>query len=185
MKRGFKAEAERKSIQLRKDMNLKYTDKLCGFELAQFLDVTIKTPSEIIGLEPYRLHNLLHNGKSEFSAVVLPSGKDSFWIIHNPTHTAERQQSNICHELAHIICGHEFSSEDIQDLPLPLRDFNKLHEDEAIYLGGCLQLPRKALSWAINKGMSKDDISSYYEASPEMVRYRINITGLNRIYARL
>jgi len=185
MKRGFKAEAERRSLQFRKDMDLKYTDKLCGFELAEFLGVTVKIPSEIAGLEPYRLNNLLHNGKSEFSAVVLPSGNESFWIIHNPTHTPERQQSNICHELAHIICEHEFDSGNVQDLPLFLRDYNKLHEDEANYLGGCLQLPRETLSWAINKRMSKDDISSYYGASIEMVRYRINITGLNRKYARL
>jgi hypothetical protein len=47
-------------------------------------------------------------------------------------------------------------------------------------LGGCLQLPREALLWALKRGMTKNEIADFYEASIQMVTKRINETGVIR-----
>jgi Zn-dependent peptidase ImmA (M78 family) len=85
------------------------------------------------------------------------------------------------HELAHNICGHETSkSQQINGLGLLLREYNEEQEKEAEWLGSCLQLPRKALVWALNKKMSYEEISEYFQASEDMVRFRINTTGVKK-----
>jgi len=110
--------------------------------------------------------------------VTIPVG-ESYIIVHNPTHTPARQQSNLMHELAHILCGHKISeSKEIIELPKCLRDFNEEKENEANWLGGCLQLPRPALLYCLRHKMNIDDIAKQYNCSTEMAKYRINITGV-------
>lgn len=96
-------------------------------------------------------------------------------IVYNPTHSPARHQSNIMHEMAHVILEHPmvgFSPE----TGLPLRD--PRCEDEAIYLGSCLQIPRIGLQWAVNQGYDREKIAEYFGASIEMVRFRSNMTRI-------
>jgi len=55
-------------------------------------------------------------------------------------------------------------------------------------LGGCLQIPRPALLWALRRQMTTPEIADHYGASEKMVRYRRNVTGVDaqmgRTYAR-
>lgn len=125
------------------------------------------------------LKHLLAEGSNNWSAVTIPIGRNKYWIIHNNTHTHSRQQSNLMHELAHIICGHKVDDAKLNlGLSGFLRDYNEEQENEAEWLGACLQLPRPALLWALKKGMSQNDIADYFNASIEMTRFRINITGV-------
>lgn len=85
------------------------------------------------------------------------------------------------HELAHILCEHEPSKLVQIDPSIPvLRTFDPVQEDEAIWLGGCLQLPRPALLWAIRRGMDNTAIEKHFCASDDIVRYRRQITGVDR-----
>lgn len=172
LRRGFKSEANRTAIAYRTALGLEPTDKMCGFELAKHMGVKIYTLLDFNVLES-EMH--LYN---EWSAVTLPNRNGDRIIIHNHSHSPERQQSNLMHELSHIICGHKMRETEIKfDFGL-MRDFDKEQEDEANCLGGCLQLPRESLLWAIKKGMNKSDISKYYMASTPMVTKRINETGV-------
>lgn len=47
------------------------------------------------------------------------------------------------------------------------------------YLGGCLQIPRRGLLWAIQRQMTQTEIAVHFHASEEMVRFRSNVTGVN------
>ena len=64
-------------------------------------------------------------------------------ISASPSQTSEsRIQSDIMHELAHVLLGHKM--EEINpSLGFPLRKYDQSQEDEAEWLGGCLQLPSK------------------------------------------
>ncbi|WP_405610902.1 ImmA/IrrE family metallo-endopeptidase [Polaribacter sp. Asnod1-A03] len=84
------------------------------------------------------------------------------------------------HEFSHIICVHKMRETEFQFDFLLMRDFGEEQEDEANCLGGCLQLPKESLLWALKKGMNKSDISNYYGASVPMVTKRINETGVMR-----
>lgn len=152
--------------------------------MCRLLNIPIYTPSDIPGLSNEYQAELLNDGASHWSAVSIFNGT-SHIIIHNPTHTPARQQSNLMHELAHILCEHKLSeSEKIVGLPEALRDFNEEKENEANWLGGCLQLPRPALLYCMRKGLSIDDIATHYNCSVEMAQYRINITGVKIQMAR-
>ncbi len=178
---GFKKWSDDTTIRLRKELELLPSSALCAFDLCNHLNIPIFEPNMIKGLDAKKLNHLLNEGSSDWSAATIPLGVDKNIIIHNTQHSAPRQQSNLMHELAHILCEHKVPSE-IINLGLSgfLRHHNEEQENEANWLGACLQLPRPALLWALKKEMSEEDISTHFNASAEMVRYRINITGVRK-----
>ncbi len=79
------------------------------------------------------------------------------------------------HEFAHILLKHRFNTVDPETM-LPQRNQND--EDEATYLGGCLQIPRRGLLWAAQRKMPLQAIALHFGASEEMVRFRSNVTSV-------
>lgn len=180
LRRGFKAESERMSASLREEMGLKTHDPLNAFDLAKHLKIPIYEPHDF-GLSKKELSLLL--GPSGWSAFTLVNRNKKKVIVHNNQQSDHRQQANIMHELSHILCKHENASSsglyDNYRLPSYMREYNYVQEEEAKFLGGCLQLPRECLLWAIGRqGMSKKQISDHYMASGQMVTFRINTTGI-------
>ena len=117
----------------------------------------------------------------EWSALTMKTRLGNKIIIHNPYHSSGRQQSNIMHELAHIICEHTLPTYDYGfKIPMGMRHYNELQEEEARCLGETIQLPRKALEWATKANMSVPAIANHFLASEEMVSYRLNISGVTR-----
>lgn len=180
--RGFKSKAERTSIAIRKELGVIAEAPLCGFKLAEYLNVKVYTPSEIF--PPDTDIEALVGTKSKdngWSALTMQTGNGNKIIIHNHLHAPTRQQSNLMHELAHIICEHK-KPESNKDITLPffMRDYDKQQEGEANYLGSALQISREGLIWALKKRMAPVDIAEYYNASLAMVTLRINSTGVKR-----
>lgn len=177
-KRGFKADSERKADLFRKNLNIESHEPLPAKSLAEHLGLKILTPNDILESNSSNLRIL--NNSNGWSALTLPCQSGGKIIIHNEYHSIMRQESNIMHELAHNICKHEVQNRTIlSEMGILMREFNEEQEREAEWLGSCLQLPRKALEWAILKmKMQESDISDYYTASIEMVRFRINTTGI-------
>jgi hypothetical protein len=82
------------------------------------------------------------------------------------------------HEMAHVICAHKPQGfESVADLGLMLRRFDREQEEEADWLGRCLQLPRPVLGWCLNRSYTHQQISDHCLASEELVRYRLNASG--------
>ena len=180
LRHGFKAEAERISLGLREEMGLKDYSPLDAFELAEHMGIPVFTPAGL-GLPQSHINNLVDS--SGWSAFTLINKRGQKIIVHNNMQSNSRQQSNIMHELSHILCKHSNANTvDLYkeyNLPSYMREFDESQEAEAIYLGACLQLPRASLLWAIaSQNMSKKEISGYYTASSEMVTFRINTTGV-------
>lgn len=176
--RGFKTKADKQSVSLREELGIKQYEPICAFDLCKHLGIKILTPDKV----PEFLQSDINQMDSDlWSAVTLNLGKEKNLIIHNPKHSPKRQQSNLMHEVSHVLCGHKTSNDPIV-LMLSgfLRNHNENDENEAEWLGSCLQLPRPALIWALKRGMSLDEITDHYNASIEMVRYRINITGVKK-----
>ena|ERR1035437_1540602 len=102
-------------------------------------------------------------------------------IIHNPYHSVARQQSDMMHEIAHIICKHERIEKEYDfEIPFGLREFDKVQEEEAKCLGSTLQLATPCLLWANKKSMTTEAIAEHFNASKNMVTYRMNMTGIAR-----
>lgn len=178
-KRGFKKFADDKSIELRKALGIKPTHPLAGLRLAEHLKAKVLYPTDVPELDPHSLNCLLRGHDSEWSGVALHVKNQPIIIINNSQSLA-RQESTIMHELSHIICEHQMGEFKLLSEGIFLRDFNMEHEAEAEWLGGCLQLPGVALYYCHKDGLSMKDIAEKFNASIDMVRFRMNMCGIGR-----
>lgn len=177
-KHGFKARAERISTSFRKDLDVSESEPLSSFLLAKHLKIELLTPLQIFGNECVSFKTLTEPPGSEcWSAITIESENRNF-VIYNDCHSDGRTESNIMHELAHVILKHEMAEIDVT-LGLPLRKYNPEHEMEAEWLGACLQLPKPALmKYYVFKNNTIPQIASIFNASVAMVNYRVRVSGV-------
>lgn len=174
LRRGFKTEAENRSLQLRSELGLKPYDYLSARQLAGYLGIMVYGVDEIPGLECSDIE-LICSG--DVSAIAIVSCIPRV-IIYNHLHAPTRQESDLMHEIAHCDLKHRaIRKEETQSFLLHSYDLTQ--EEEAAWLGGCLQIPRDGLIWAIKQGMDNLTIASLFNASRQMVTYRRSITGIN------
>lgn len=183
--RGFKAWCENVAIQQRRDLDLQPTDPLDPWQLAKHLGIDVHTPSEIPGLDPACLETLLKEDPDSWSAVTISAGSKDV-IILNSSHSGGRPASDLTHELAHILLGHEPARIDLtDDGVLMLSTYDKKQEEEANWLAGCLLLPRDALIVIRSQGVDSNTAARRYGVSRQMLIYRQNVTGVDYQLARV
>lgn len=182
--RGFKSWAELTALSLRRELDRAPHDPLDVQKLAEFLDVDTCTPHQVLGMPAEALDQLLQRDPWGWSAVsLLVDGRGL--IIYNPRKSPGRRSSDLSHELAHFIIGHEPSSLILsQDGSLAMRSFDQKQEDEANWLAGCLLLPREALVWSRRSRLSVQAIAERYEVSEPLVNFRLNISGVEFQFGR-
>lgn len=104
-RRGFKSEANQIARQIRAELGLKFSDPLNPFELATYLEIKVMPISNLGEDAPEAIKHFQSDGKFEFSAATIFLGSERL-ILHNDSHTAGRQSSNIAHELSHGLLHH-------------------------------------------------------------------------------
>jgi hypothetical protein len=185
MRRGFKTWAEQQAIVQRCNLGLAADAPLPAARLASYLDVIVVGPEQIPGMSPEHLECLLQRDRSSWSAITV-SMNACMMIIHNTEHAPTRQESNLMHEMGHIICKHTPTElMRVGGLPFLLREYNADQEEEASWLGACLQLPRSALWTAVRRRMTTAEMVQYFQASEDLIRFRRQMTGVNRQFSRL
>jgi Zn-dependent peptidase ImmA (M78 family) len=143
--------------------------------LANHLGVEVLSQFDVLGLSDVDLTNL--NGSNSWSGASFICN-DQPVILYNGNHSDARNESTIMHELSHIILKHEPRiDEKMKHLGLLLRNYDNIHENEANWLGGCLQIPFDGLVSAILRGKTIDQIASQYLASLDMAKFRLNKSG--------
>ena len=97
------------AIGLRRELGLSNVDPLPPHDLSEYLNVRILSLTDIPDLEPEDVHQLLTVDPDSWSAItVTVDGKEA--IITNPHHSGGRSSTDIMHELAHLLLGHELSA---------------------------------------------------------------------------
>ena len=177
MRRGFKTWSEEQALAFRVALNLRPDSPLPAERLAEYLGVHLITPSEVPGMSEELLDALLTNDTCGWSAVTVQVG-DLAIVVSNVSHSLPRRESDLMHELAHIICRHP-AMRIVRVAGLPVREYSDVQEEEAAWLGGCLHLPRVALWNALSRGLTVPAIMARFNASEQMVRYRRNVTGID------
>ena len=184
MRRGFKKWCEDQAAKWRQELGLPLTGRLPADLLAKRLNIKLLYPRNIPGVSAEDLNQLTYTDPCSWSAVTVAVERCRFTIL-NSNHSSARRESNLMHELAHIICEHQSKRVVIvPGVPFPLREYRKEDEKEAEWLGGCLQIPRVGLVWALGQNMTQNQIATYYGASSDMVRFRRNVTGVDRQFQR-
>lgn len=184
MKRGVKSKAEALALRLREEMGLMQHSALPMRELASHLKIVIATPFEIPGLNDSDLAALKNGGPGGWSGCCVQVGNGHL-ILHNPHNTPARQESDLAHEIAHVLYGHRCTTVDeLMIQGVSFRRVDPEQEEEAAFLGGCLQLTKEALLRARFNGRSVEQIAAEYNASIQMVRYRLFASGADAIHSR-
>lgn len=172
--RGFKAEANRIALRVRHRMGLCAVDPLNPFEVCRQFDITVMSLSELDDDSPFLKH-----ASSAFSAMTVPCGFNTA-IVHNDSHHEYRQNSNICHELAHCFLGHECTP------PLTKngeRTRDGGVEEQANFLAGALLIPNEAALHIISNGLIAQ-AQRLYGVSESMLTYRLRVSGAQKIHHR-
>jgi Zn-dependent peptidase ImmA (M78 family) len=182
--RGFKTWCENASASLRSELKLQPVDPLNPRALAEHLEVVVWQAEEIPGIDDGTLNVLLKEDPGSWSAVTVQVDGQAA-VVLNSSHSAARTASNLTHEISHLVLGHEPARMDIsEDGLLMLHTYDRGQEDEANWLGGCLLLPRDALLFAVGKGWSESETVTHFGVSTEMLRYRTQVTGVERQLGR-
>lgn len=177
--RGFKSSwCENTAESIRSRMGLAKTDPLSPYDLAAYLEVKIINLADVPGISQETVKHLSSVDGDEWSAVTVHCNGTPV-IVVNPSHSSARQASDLMHELAHIIRGHQPSKVHIEG-DFALRNFDQLQEAEADWLAGCLLLPRSALFNSAYKREDINDALQRFGVSRSLFTYRMNKTGVKR-----
>ena len=176
MRRGFKAEAERLAARLRLDLGVQPDTRINVDKLAQHLGVLVRSATELV--QPKDLERLEELQPGCFSAATIHLPNGGVVAITNPlNHSAARRDSDLAHELAHVILKHDPSQVDrIGDLTFFECDSEQ--EEEANWLAGCLLLPRPLLLRAARQGLTPEQVAEQNSVSIQMARFRLNTSGV-------
>ena len=174
LRRGFKASAEKEALELRRVLDLEPSDPLDPRDIAKHLGVKIVGADKLV--ERDRLDELERLQAFSFSAATFDIDGRKI-IVTNPIRTLGRLNSDLAHELAHILLKHELA--EIREIAgVPFRTCRPDEEQEATTYGGTLLLPRPLLVSAARRHSGPDEIAEEYKVTLEMARYRYNSTGV-------
>lgn len=176
MRRGFKAEAERLATKVRREMDKRPSDPLDAVELARHVGAEVRSADELTSRS--KLETLEELQPGAFSACTLTVG-DRHVVIYSPLASEGRTQSDIAHEVAHLLLKHEIKTvQTIGGLSFFTCDADE--EQEANWLAGCLLLPRPLLLAAAKRGDDAAEIAQAYRVSERMAAFRLRTTGVAR-----
>jgi hypothetical protein len=176
VKRGFKAEAERLATRLRGEMGVPPDVRIDVDKLASHLGVMVRSAADLV---PYSDLERLENFQPGcFSAATFHLPDGSVVAVVNPLNRSRaRRDSDLTHELAHVILRHTPSRVDRLG-SLTFFDCDPEQEEEANWLAGCLLLPRALLLNAARQGLSPQQVADDNDVSIEMARFRLNTSGV-------
>ncbi len=179
LRRGFKSQCERRSVEIRKSLGLAQDDPLPGVDLAHQFGATIWNESDVADVPALDLRQLTVVDGQSWSAFTLRI-RNRHLVLFNSSQSAPRINSVIMHELAHIALGHELHSASLsEDGHLIPSNYSQDQEDEADWLGGTLLLPRPALLRIRRDGLTDTAAMNKFLASEEMLKWRFRMTGVD------
>src|SRR5438105_7189025 len=104
--RGFKTWAEHTSARVRGQLKAKPDSPLDPLQVADILNVFVLTPNDLPDLATNIRQRLVGKYSDHWSAITVSDGTYHL-IVTNSAHAERRRNSDLAHELAHIILGHE------------------------------------------------------------------------------
>lgn len=176
MRRGFKAQAERLAEETRAAMGINRTAKLDAFALAKHAGAEVRRADELTSLTKLEALEELQPGA--FSACTFHIDGRRI-VVYSPLASDGRKQSDIAHEVAHLLLRHELQT--VQELDgVSFFTCDPDEEQEANWLAGCLLLPRALVYQASRSGLTPADIAREYGVSVAMAEFRVRTTGVMR-----
>lgn len=174
LRRGFRTEAERTASEVRRQLELNPADTVDIREVAALYTAEVIRADELVDID--RLRDLERVQAFAFSACTFDIN-DQHVIVVNPIRSPGRQNSDIAHELAHLILKHDLT--ELREVGgVTFLTCRSDQEEEATNLGGTILLPRPLLLKAARQAWDPEKIAQTHEVTLEMARFRFNTTGV-------
>ncbi|TFV57740.1 ImmA/IrrE family metallo-endopeptidase [Geodermatophilus sp. DF01-2] len=180
MKRGFGSTARALAIEVRAEVGLTPHAVLDPLLIADEYGIDVYRLSDT-DCDQAALRHFLVDRPDAFSGALIPLG-DGVVILENDEHSPVRRKSTLCHELAHVLLEHPFTTRLVGDTGCRLT--NRDLEEEAAFLSGELMIPREAalrLAW---RDATDEMVSAKHQISVEAARWRMNASGARKIVER-
>ena len=175
MRRGFKTEAERLATRTRDELGLQGDAHMPIRKLAAHLGIEIHPADHLVDRAELEELDALQPGAFSAATFHLPGGRTV--IVCNPLSEIGRTNSDIAHEIAHVLLDHKIR--EIQQLAgHTFFTCDPEQEEEANWLAGCLLLPRSLLLREAYAASTPDLIAQKHHVSVPMARYRLNASGV-------
>src|SRR6185437_6412320 len=182
-KRGFKTWCEQTAEATRRQHGMQPWEHLKARDLAESLKAIIVTQQDLHALPSNVCRRLLSEHEDIWSAITISTRPPL--IVYNPAHSEGRQNSDLMHEVAHLLLEHVPGTVYIDPKSkVVLRHFDTDQEEQANWLSGCLLLPRAALLRIRQLGWSTQQACERYSVSSKMLNYRMHASGVNIQYSR-
>lgn len=180
LRRGFKAEAERLAKEIWGGIGLDPGDPLDALSLAKHVGCDVRSAADIVDIA--KLKELQRIQDDAFFACTFKLPNERHAIVYNALMADTRINSDVAHEVAHIVLKHRLSR--LQRIgEVAFHSCDSQQEEEARWLSGCLLLPRFAIAHDLRKRLSHSTIADNRRLSLEMVEYRARVTGVARQFA--
>jgi hypothetical protein len=175
LRRGFKANANRISVRLRRGQGARPEAPIDLNVLVTKLSIGVIPLSEFKAQFPQAVQQLTMRDSGAFSAATLPPNENGKRIlVLNDSHDLRRQNSNIAHEIAHILLGHPFT------FPIDgsgSRNIDRELEEEANWLGPTILVSDEAALHIVQSELPTDTACMHYKVTEPVLRMRINASG--------
>ncbi|WP_256731580.1 ImmA/IrrE family metallo-endopeptidase [Sphingomonas sp. dw_22] len=179
MRRGFKADAERRAEAARTDLGLDPLAKLDPWVYAAKLGVLVFDVNDL-DLDPAHVSQLLVHDPDSWSGMTLDEDGVRLIVLNN-AQSKRRQCSTLMHELSHLILEHVPASVNVSPSGLTLlSDYSDEQEEEADWLGAALLLPQAALLHHRSTGSSMQEIARHFGVSDDLCSWRCRMTGVEK-----
>ena len=178
LRRGFKTEAGRLAKDIWDAMGLTHSCCIIDvIDLAKHVGCMIYPADALVGIAKLKQLRRIQDDAFFSCTFELPSHRRA--IVYNPLMPDTRRNSDVAHEVAHIILEHRLSR--LKRLgSIAFLSCDTQQEDEAAWLSGCLLLPRAALVHDLREQKTPAMIAKTRGVSHDMVDYRLRVTGLTR-----
>jgi len=175
LRRGFLKEAEDISLSFRQEMGVLTSQPLCAFELCDFLGIPFRAVSTISDLNNEWMSVLKSAPGVDtkfFATTIKPNGIPE--ILYNDIVSLVRQQSDMCHEVAHIVLGHQPQALMGND---GCRNYDRVMEREAHELGYNILVPKPSALFAVENFPTRQITARHFGVSLPLLEYRIRKTN--------
>lgn len=175
-----KEELEKTAERFRKDLGLDESEPLDSLKL-DVQDIEIVRLTQTNCLDQSTVRRLSTDACGEWSAMSVPldEHQNRWAVLLNDCHKIERQRVTVLEEIWHILLGHKLTK--IAKIAEAYgRTFDQVEEHDAYYLASATLLPRSAVTKAVVKRMTSEEIAARFGTSTELVDYRIKRLGLWR-----
>ena len=175
--RGFKSHCEQLVQQLRSELALADLAPINMDALASHLCIPVWSLSQMLkAANADRACLNVSEVYRKVSAFTFFDGSRRR-VVYNEEHGPARHRSNMAHEFAHALLSHPPADSGLS------AGAEEVNEAEAGWLGGVLMLPAHHAKHVAATGMRREDAARHFQISPEMLRFRLNVTGAAKMAA--